>query len=138
MLNLKRKAAYKKGVAAEGVAADYFKALGFEILKQRYKTKVGEIDLIVQKDRALIFVEVKSHADISASLYAVTERPRRRIEQAALHFIAENPQCTDFEMRFDVVAVPETMLCADGRADAHNLLGSEGVQHLDNAWLAGQ
>lgn len=138
MLNLKRKAAYQKGVAAEEVAAKYMCGLGFEVLQHRYKTKVGEIDLIVGKDHGLVFVEVKSHADQDASLYAVTERSRRRIEQTALHFIATYPQYADYEMRFDVVVVPEAMLREARGTDAHNLLSAEGIQHLDNAWLAGQ
>lgn len=138
MLNRKRQAAYQRGVDAEGVAARYLEKRGFEILQHRYKTKFGEIDLIVAKGELLVFVEVKAHSDATQALYAVTEKSRRRIEQAALQFISEHTDMAEYTMRFDVIVVPETALRASDRIDAHNLLGGDGVHHLDNAWLAGQ
>ena len=52
--------AYEQGHAAESIAAFYLMLRGYRILKRRYKTPVGEIDIIAKKDSALHFVEVKS------------------------------------------------------------------------------
>lgn len=138
MQGRKRQAAYQKGVDAERIAARYFEKRWFDVLQHRYKTTFGEIDLVVAKDEQLIFVEVKAHSDATQALYAVTEKSRRRIEQAALQFISEHEDMAGYDMRFDVIVVPETALRASDRIDAHNLLGEDGVHHLDNAWLAGQ
>lgn len=138
MLTNKRQTAYKKGVAAEKVAARYLEGQGYEILQHRYKGKGGEIDLIALKGEDLVFVEVKAHADVDASLYAVTAQSRRRIEQAALQFISEHTRYNTFGMRFDVIVIPETLLKPSNRVNAHNLFDSEQVHHLDNAWFAGQ
>lgn len=54
----KEKTNFKKGVDAERLAADYLQAQGYSILKNRYKTKFGEIDLIIQHKNLIAFVEV--------------------------------------------------------------------------------
>ncbi len=116
----KEKTNFKKGVDAERLAADYLQVQGYSILKNRYKTKFGEIDLIVQHKNLIAFVEVKRRASIEDALYAVQPRAKIRIQNAALHFISAYPQFQECDMRFDVVAVS-----ADG-----------GISHLDNAWEA--
>ena len=116
------KTSYTKGIEAEAKAARYLKKQGYAILELRYKTKFGEVDLIACKKRQLIFVEVKAHKDVEASLYAVTPKSRRRIEQSALWFLSENPDYNDFDMRFDVMVLKDGGSCA---------------QYLDNAWVMG-
>ena len=65
---------YARGVRAEEAAAQYLGQRGYEILCKRYKTKFGEIDLIVQKDNIICFVEVKMRGDIAQALESVTSR----------------------------------------------------------------
>lgn len=126
----KRQQAYERGVEAEHAAADYLRLKGYEILEQRYKTPGGEIDVIARKSNALVFVEVKAHKDPEAALYAVNERSRRRIEEAAKHYIAHHEEVAEMDMRFDVVVMPPNA--------KPNLLGAVSVHHLDNAWLYGE
>lgn len=128
-MSAKRKAAYSVGVEAENTAAGFLRLKGYKILEQRYKTPVGEIDLIACKGESLVFAEVKAHKTQEQSLYAVDERTRRRIEAAAGHYLAMNEDKAGWGMRFDVLIVPQK---------APKLLGSISVRHLDNAWLAGQ
>ena len=125
----KRQDAYERGVEAENAAARYLRLKGYQVLEQRYKTPGGEIDLVVQKNETLVFVEVKSHKDPEQALYAVNERSRRRIEAAAGHYIAHHEEMAEAPMRFDVLVIPP---------QASNLLGALCVHHLDNAWLEGQ
>ena len=117
---------YSKGVRAEKLAAEQLRGDGYSILKERYKTKFGEIDIVALKGQCLVFVEVKAHSSVSDSLYAVTPKTRRRIEQSALWFLSEYPEYVGFDMRFDVIPFAGDL--SDG-----GILG----EHLDNAWMVG-
>jgi putative endonuclease len=120
MAKAERLKAYKKGHSIERLAALYLTLKGYKILKTRYKTPVGEIDLIARRKNQIVFVEVKGRSEITAALEAVTPRNRARVEQAALHFIAAYPQFAGFDMRFDVVVFAPPF----------------SFRHLDNAWRA--
>jgi putative endonuclease len=124
MKNAKTKA-YQQGMRAEKLAALYLLLRGFKIIALRYKTPMGEIDLIALRGKTLVFVEVKTRAGMDDALYAVTQQGRGRIERAAQYFIAAQPRYRFYDMRFDVVAI--------------RLRGwiPLGFRHLDNAWQAG-
>lgn len=111
---------YARGVRAEALAEDYLKARGYSILRQRYKTKFGEIDLIALQDDVLCFIEVKRRGSEGDAFESVTPRSQKRIEQSALFFLSENPEYYDYAMRFDVIAVTPPF----------------HITHLDNAWEA--
>ena len=55
----KRVKAYRRGLFAETVAALLLRLKGYAIVARRYKTPVGEIDLVALKGKRLAFVEVK-------------------------------------------------------------------------------
>lgn len=117
----KRQKAYGRGVIAEYVACLYFLIKGYRPVKLRYKTPVGEIDLIARRGRTLVVAEVKSRADITATLEAVTPRNRKRIENAVKYFLGTHPKYNDYAVRFDVVGIAWPFY----------------LKHLDNAWHAG-
>lgn len=50
----------KIGQVGEKKVAEYYLKKGFKVLQTNYRTKVGEIDLIVKKKNVLIFIEVKT------------------------------------------------------------------------------
>ena len=133
-MNVKRKAAYQRGVDAEKEAARYLKRKGYKILEHRYKTPVGEVDLIARSVDGLVFVEVKSYDDEASALYAVTPKTRRRIEAAASYYLSENENLANLGMRFDVIVVSS----GNKQFFKPNLFGAVSIQHLDNAWFAGQ
>lgn len=112
--------AYGRGLWAESLAALYLMARGCRILVRRYKTPVGEIDLIARKGDTLLMVEVKARDDLESGVEAVDLKTQKRIENAARFFVSKNRCYQDFTIRFDVVAV----------ARPFRLL------HLDNAWQA--
>ena len=75
------------------------------MLARRYRTPVGEIDLIARRGRRLVMVEVKARPTEALARQAVPERQRRRIAMAARRFLAANPRYRDHAVRFDVMAV---------------------------------
>ena len=101
----KRRKAHQRGLTAETFAAWYLRLTGWRILKRRYKTKVGEIDLIAKKRKTVAFIEVKARKSRSAALEAVTPASQKRIVRAAKLFVAEHPKAGFFTLRFDVIVV---------------------------------
>ena len=77
---------YRLGIFAEKIAALYLFFKGYKILKQRYKTPVGEIDIIARKKDTIVFVEVKARKNIEQGLYSVTQTSKKRISRAARYF----------------------------------------------------
>ncbi len=100
----KRQKSYKQGLRAERKAALYLRAKGYRIIGERYKTPVGEIDLIAVKKDALVIIEVKARKDIGEALHAIPQRAQSRIEKAALHFLSSYPHYASYALRFDVIA----------------------------------
>ena len=50
----------KLGEIGEGIARDYLEDRGYQIVEQNFQNRWGEIDLICQKDKIMVFVEVKT------------------------------------------------------------------------------
>ena len=51
---------YWFGIIAEYIAIFFLLMNGYKILKRRYKTFAGEVDIIARKSKAIISVEVKA------------------------------------------------------------------------------
>ena len=73
----------RKGRRAELIAALFLQIKGYRILARRVRTKVGEIDLVVQKGGTLVFVEVKARSTLDSGIFALHPAARRRIEAAS-------------------------------------------------------
>ncbi len=94
-----------RGRRAERIAAWRLRLAGYRVLARRYRTPVGEIDLVARRGRRLVMVEVKARPTEALARQAVPERQRRRIAMAARRFLAAHPRYRDCTVRFDVVAV---------------------------------
>lgn len=78
------------------------------MLERNWRSKRGEIDLVVRQGRALVFVEVKrrASADQGAPVMQVRLGQQRRCLQAARHYLALHPpQEWITEIRYDLVGV---------------------------------
>jgi putative endonuclease len=101
----RRRAAYRRGHSGEALAALRLRLVGYRILARRYRTKVGEIDLIARRGGVLAFVEVKRRANAADALEAVSLRSQARIRRAAELFLRRNPELAALALRFDVMVV---------------------------------
>lgn len=95
--------AYRRGVFAETLAALLFRLKGYRIVARRYKTPVGEIDLVALKKSRLVFVEVKRRKTADDAAWTLPARQRRRIVRAAQYWLASHPDFANHEIAFDVV-----------------------------------
>ena len=82
-MSKKRVKAYRHGLFAETVAALLLRLEGHRIVARRYKTPVGEIDLVALKGKRLAFVEVKRRKSLDEAGWSLPTRARRRIVRAA-------------------------------------------------------
>jgi putative endonuclease len=100
-----RLARYRKGHYSEKLARYFLGCKLYRLKELRYKTKLGEIDLIVTRGRKIIFCEVKARDQIRDGLEAVSYQSRQRIQRAATLYCQHNPRYQNYEWRFDVVVV---------------------------------
>jgi putative endonuclease len=100
----------EKGKQAEEIAEKYLISKGYKVLAKNYRTRFGEIDLIVQKGNTLVFVEVKSNfsgKDDFLPEEKVDLLKREKILRTAELYLLKNFKNLSKikEMRLDVVVV---------------------------------
>lgn len=94
------------GKVGENMAAEFLQKQGFAVIERNYRHRRGEIDLIVQKDHLLLFVEVKTRTGNSEWGYpeeAVTRKKARQVISCANHYIFKINWQKD--IRFDIIAI---------------------------------
>lgn len=95
----------KSGNKAELEACSYLQKSGLKLLEKNFSTKAGEVDLIMQDNDILVFIEVRyrKNADFGGAAASVTPSKQRRIIKAALAY--QQKHAPQSSMRFDVVAI---------------------------------
>ena len=101
----RRRRAYRSGHWAERLAALRLNLAGYRILARRYRTKMGESDLVARRGEVVAFVEVKRRADLTTGLEAVTPTARLRIRRSAELFLRHHPALAELSLRFDVIVI---------------------------------
>src|SRR5215813_1703849 len=94
-----RQAAFRVGISAESRAAAFLIAKGFRILARRWRSPLGEIDIVARRRQLLVFAEVKARAGLEEAAESVDGRQRRRIAAAAEIWLAANPDDTIRDIR---------------------------------------
>ena len=128
-MSFSKRQTYQRGINSEKWAALWLQLKGYKILERRYKTSVGEIDLIASKNNVIVFVEVKARPTADLALESITHSMKKRISNTAQYYIGHH-NVTDSDFRFDVIAVTPFR--------QHDFLKSRFfIHHLDNAWETG-
>jgi putative endonuclease len=96
------------GRVGERLAHEHLERLGYSVVARNYRTRFGELDLIVCDDDALVFVEVKTRraGAMESALQAVSAIKQKRVRAMAAAWLVEavdRPRSR--ELRFDVIAV---------------------------------
>lgn len=114
------------GERGEALALRHLEGEGYEVLERNYRTRYGEIDLVMRRGATLVFVEVKARrgTGFGEPLEAVTPRKQEQVRLMAEQYLAEKePGFAERfeEMRFDAVGV---------------LVGREkcGIEHVEDAF----
>ncbi len=97
------------GARGEQLAVDWYTSRGFTVLGRNWRCREGELDLVVGRDRAVVFCEVKTRrgSGFGVPAEAVTVAKQRRLRKLATRWLAEQPTGGRgfAELRFDVACV---------------------------------
>ena len=113
----------KLGAKGEDIAAKWFQRKGFRIERKNFRTKIGEIDLVISRGNMLIFCEVKTRKkkEFAEPFESVTKRKIDTIKKVAEIYLLKN-KAKENEIRFDVVSLVEK-----GK-------GKFEINHIENAF----
>ncbi len=108
-----------EGKKGEIKAVLFLKKHGYKILETNFKNKIGEIDIIAEKDGVIVFIEVKNRSTyrFGRPIEAVDFRKQNKIKKVAeIYLMIKNKYYND--VRFDVVEV-----------------SNDNLKHIENAFM---
>ena len=97
----------QKGNKAEEIIAVYLESKGFEIKKRNFHFgKVGELDIVAEKNNMLIFIEVRSRYSPNSldPILTFNNKKRRSILKTIEGYLYVN-KITDKDCRFDFISI---------------------------------
>ncbi len=99
--------ARQRGTDAEERAWQHLRAHGARLLQRNFRSRRGEIDLIVQDRDSVVFVEVRyrGNPDYGSGAESVDPRKQKRLIACAQHYLQSYPHMAQLPCRFDVVAI---------------------------------
>lgn len=95
------------GSNAEGIAAEYLKKQGLILIASNYHSRMGEVDLIMQEDETVVFVEVRYRTSkkYGEAVETITYTKQNKIIKTAERFLQEKKWNERYPCRFDVVTI---------------------------------
>ena len=93
------------GQWAEQAALALLQSQQYECIERNYHSRYGEIDLIVKRDKQLVFVEVKARSigSYAEACEVISLAQQRKIIKTAQWFLQKSPHYEEFDCRFDVI-----------------------------------
>ena len=97
---------FSRGQHAETRGCRYLVRRGLHLIERNYRTRRGEIDLIMEDGETLVFVEVRQRRSSvhGHPLETVDQRKQARIRRAAENFLLQHRRYRDRPCRFDVLS----------------------------------
>ena len=94
------------GAKGEDLAVAWYTRQGYEVLGRNWRCRDGELDLVVSRDRCVVFCEVKTRSSraFGDPLEAVSPRKLRRLRGLALRWLDEQGIHVP-DIRFDVIGI---------------------------------
>ena len=95
------------GLNAEQTAYQHLIGRGLKPVRRNFRSRRGEIDLIMLDDACLVFVEVRYRTDTSfvPAAQTVDIHKQRKLASAAAMFLSMNPYFSEHVCRFDVLGI---------------------------------
>ena len=95
------------GAQWEKTAESFLRRHGLKLLQRNFSSRFGEIDLIMEDEGILVFVEVKyrKSSGHGSGADAVTIHKQGRISRTAAWYLVKNPHRAEQVCRFDVISV---------------------------------
>lgn len=98
------------GAEAEKQAEAFLSQRGLTLLERNFLCRQGEIDLIMEHQNTLVFVEVRyrKSARFGSAAETVTASKQRKLLLAAQHYLTKHPTLQRRPMRFDILGITST------------------------------
>jgi putative endonuclease len=95
------------GYQAEIYAEKYLVKQGLSFIERNFRSKTGEIDLIMCDKSSLIFIEVRyrKNACFGGALASVDKRKQHKLIKTAQYYLICHPKYAKMACQFDVVAI---------------------------------
>ncbi|MDQ0318646.1 putative endonuclease [Pararhizobium capsulatum DSM 1112] len=103
--DIRKLKALRRGAIAEYRAMLALVFQGYRIVAFRYRTKLGEIDIIARKGDLVACIEVKARANLDSAVTAVSPTAQRRIRAASDLWLSRQPDATRLSIRYDIISV---------------------------------
>jgi len=102
------------GRSGEVATLGVYRQRGFRAIARNWRCPLGELDLVLERDRLLVFCEVKTRSNTAfgGGYEAVTWTKRRKLRQLAEAFLAST-DVRHCDVRFDVASVSFSRACVD-------------------------
>ena len=97
----------KTGHQAEAMACQFLSDKGLKLITKNYHCRYGEIDLIMQQEQTIVFVEVRSRKsnNLVDSASSVNWSKQQKLQRSAENYLQQNKIHASIPARFDVIAV---------------------------------
>jgi putative endonuclease len=97
----------QSGAQWEKTAEIFLLDNGLSLLERNFSSRFGEIDLVMEDNETIVFVEVKYRRmkQHGSAAEAVTVHKQNRISRTAGWYLAKNPHRANQYCRFDVVSI---------------------------------
>lgn len=95
------------GKVAEDLACDYLQQQGLQLITRNYYCRMGEIDLIMQDQSCLAFIEVRYRRNTiyGSSSESVTPSKQHKLLRTASYYLQQHHLTESIATRFDVIAI---------------------------------
>lgn len=95
------------GREAESCACSYLQQHGLLLLERNYRSRRGEIDLIMNDGKYLVFVEVRYRrgSTFGSGAESVDGRKQAKISACAQYYLQQYPHAASRPCRFDVISI---------------------------------
>jgi putative endonuclease len=105
MTEATRVKANRRGHRGEALAAFALRLKGWRIVAKRYRSPLGEIDLIARRGNLIAMVEVKARSSFRGAMDSVTPAAQKRIMGSADLWLSRQKDAAKLSIRFDIIAV---------------------------------
>ncbi len=90
------------GDRAEALAGHFFAARGFRVVVRNYRTRYGELDLIIEKDHCLHVIEVKARSSaVQSPFEAITQKKRVCLSRAMDLWLQQHQEYAGYHYQID-------------------------------------
>ena len=98
------------GTIAEEKACAVLEARGLRLITRNYRSRMGEIDLIMQDTNEIVFIEVRSRAYdyYGTAIESIDITKQRKVIKSAVSYLQKQGWLDKINSRFDVVGVSPT------------------------------